>query len=239
MRAMAKDKKDRYETANELVNDLQALLDDPTHSTERAKITGPRKKLPKKSASRYVVWIGGVAVIIAAVAVTVKVMMGGSQAKPAGAVDAGVAPPPPVDAAPVAVDAAVPELQFVEIEIATTPPGATIIKDGIDVPGVTPLKIKFVKSSKRVELVAKLATYNDKLFSFDPLEVDATKPAGKPGKVDVTLEKPKAGVRPVQIVPPKQGSGNTTNNNGSQGSPIEGSTGFPQQRPGSNVPKKQ
>ena len=44
---MAKDRDDRYASATEMLADLNALLDDPTHSTERAKITGPRRRMPR------------------------------------------------------------------------------------------------------------------------------------------------------------------------------------------------
>src|SRR5439155_17533428 len=46
-RAMAKDRSHRYKDAQALLVDLGALLDDPTHSTERAKITGPRRLLSR------------------------------------------------------------------------------------------------------------------------------------------------------------------------------------------------
>src|ERR1041385_2670806 len=38
LRAMDKDRSARYASATELLADVTALLDDPTHSTERAKI---------------------------------------------------------------------------------------------------------------------------------------------------------------------------------------------------------
>ncbi len=41
MKAMAKEAGDRYATATDLLADIQTLLEDPTHSTERARITGP------------------------------------------------------------------------------------------------------------------------------------------------------------------------------------------------------
>ncbi|MBA2543182.1 MAG: hypothetical protein H0V17_26305, partial [Deltaproteobacteria bacterium] len=231
LKAMAKDKTERYSSANEMLADVSALLEDPTHSTERARITGPRRRLQKKlSSSRYIVWIGGVAVIVAAVAVTVKVMMGGSSAKPVAAPpDALVAVVPPDAVAVAPPDAEViPEQKLLEIEIVTTPPGASLIKDGLEVDGVTPMKIKVVKANKEVEIVAKLATYNDKLFKFNPLEIDPTKPQ------KVTLEKPKQGVRPVQIVP-KQGSSAGSGSGHSSGGGDFG--GFPGGA-GGNVPKQ-
>src|ERR1043165_5246443 len=71
LRAMEKDRKERYSGATELLQDLTALLEDPTRSTERAKITGPRKKLPKRSPLQLVAWVAVVSVIIAAVIFTV------------------------------------------------------------------------------------------------------------------------------------------------------------------------
>jgi serine/threonine-protein kinase len=230
-KAMEKNKTERYASANEMLADLSALLDDPTHSTERARITGPRRRLQKKlSSSRYIVWIGGVAVIIAAVAVTVKVMMGGSNAKPVVTppdAQVAVAPPDAVAVAPPDAEV-VPQEKLLEIEIVTNPPGATLIKDGLEVPGVTPMKIKVVKANKEVEIVAKLANYNDKLFRFNPLEIDPTKPQ------KVTLEKPKQGARPVQIVP-KSGSAASSGSGHSSGGGDFG--GFPGGG-GGTVPKK-
>jgi hypothetical protein len=117
---------------------------------------------------------------------------------------------------------------LLEIEIVTNPPGATLIKDGLEVPGVTPMKIKVVKANKEVEIVAKLANYNDKLFRFNPLEIDPTKPQ------KVTLEKPKQGARPVQIVP-KSGSAASSGSGHSSGGGDFG--GFPGGG-GGTVPKK-
>jgi hypothetical protein len=222
-KAMAKKKDERYASATDMIADLNALLEDPTHSTERAKITGPRRKVPPKSSARYVVWVGGVAVIVAAVAFTVKMM----QSDPVAAVPPDAAKVvQPIDAAPVAtVDAApvIPEAELIEIEILSTPTGATIVKDGVEQEGVTPLKIKVVKSNKEVELVAKLANHHEKLFKFNPLEVDPKKLQQR-----VILEKVKPGVRPIQVVP-KAGSGS-----GATPGP-DGLGGFPG---GGTVPKK-
>jgi hypothetical protein len=51
MRAMDKERSARYASANELLSDVTALLDDPTRSTERAKITGPRRRPRLRSKS--------------------------------------------------------------------------------------------------------------------------------------------------------------------------------------------
>ena len=205
MRAMAKDRSERYESANDMLVDLTALLDDPTRSTERARITGPRRRAPNKSSVRYVVWLGAIAVLVAAIAVTVKVMMAGpTQAALATARDAGpvaavadAASPP--DAPPV------PDHKYVEMRLVTDPPGATLLQEGVVVTGingelVTPMTIKVLEQNEKIEFIAQLAGYNESKFKKNPLEYDPRTP------IKVTLDKPKAG-RPIQHTVPKQGSG--------------------------------
>jgi hypothetical protein len=236
---MAKKKEDRYSSANEMLADLNALLEDPTHSTERAKITGPRRKLPEKTSSaRYVVWIGGVAVIVAAVAFTVKMMMSDSKpvaapidaAKEVKAVDAAVVPPPVIDA-PEA-----PKEDTVEMTINTDPEGATILQDGVPAVGidgknVTPITIKVLKNSEKIEFIAQLAGYDEHKFKKSPKEYEKT------GMPTIKLTKAKAGQQ-IKYTPPKQGpgSGTTTNNTGSGQTPgPDNLGGFPG---GGTVPKK-
>jgi uncharacterized membrane protein YgcG len=205
---MAKNKGDRYASAIELLADLSALLDDPTHSTERARITGPRKKLPKKlSPSRYVVWIGGVAVIVAAVAVTVKVMMGGSS--PA------VVTPPDAQVAVTSLDAAVvapPDVApvppaRVDIKIETDPKGASILVDGLPGTGingekVTPMTLSVLETTEKTEFIIQLEGYEEKSFKKIPKEYDP--------KVGIPVIKLVKAKKPVQYTPPKQGPGSGT-----------------------------
>jgi serine/threonine protein kinase len=229
LKAMAKNKNERYTSANEMLADLGALLDDPTHSTERARITGPRRKLQKKlSSSRYVVWIGGVAVIVAAVAVTVKVMMGGSSAKPI------VLPPdaqqkvetPDAATATPLLDAP-PADEYAFMEIKTDPPGATILADGIPAVGtkgetVTPMTIKVLKIAEKIEFIAQLKDYDEKSFKKSPKEYDP-----KVGMPTIKLEKPKAG-KPIIRTIPKPGTGVGTGSAQSSGGGDFG--GFPGKR---------
>src|SRR5688572_6740966 len=80
-RAMAKDRKDRYDSANAMLEDLNALLDDPTHSTERAKITGPRRLMQKAPRiPRIAFAIAGIGIAIGGAAIVVSLLMG-SKAK--------------------------------------------------------------------------------------------------------------------------------------------------------------
>ncbi|MDQ3339246.1 MAG: protein kinase [Myxococcota bacterium] len=203
LKAMAKDRKDRYANADEMVADVSAVLDDPTHSTERAKITGPRKKIgAKQSATRYLIWIGGVIMIAGVAIVAVTQLMKSSPAKKqayvvddAGvvslAVDAGAVAPTPTDAA---------ETAMYEMTIESVPKGAEVTING-ELRGKTPLKLPFVLASKEVTGSMLLAGYDEQPFSFNPLE----RQKQNLSVFRVTLKKPKGGAVPVRL--PKQGSG--------------------------------
>ena len=203
LRAMAKERDDRYASATEMLADLTALLDDPTHSTERAKITGPRKKLPKRSSLRGAVWVGAIALVVIALVLVVNFMMGGSPTKKAVAApaDAAVAPadappppPPPADAE---------QIKMVKLTIVTSPPGATIVKDGVP-QGETPGTVEVVDKEKDVKFILQLDGYNDHEFTVNPKEK-----LPKNNTFTFTLKKPAKGAAPVHrpIGPPAAGSG--------------------------------
>ncbi len=207
-KAMAKNKTDRYETALDLLADLSVLLDDPTHSTERARITGPRKKLPKKqSPSRYVVWIGGVAVIVAAVAVTVKAMMASPSSPVAVTPDAQNVAVPPDAAAVTPPDTAPIAPKRVDIKIETEPKGASILVDGLPGTGingekVTPMTLSVLETTEKTEFIIQLDGYEEKSFKKIPKEYDP--------KVGIPVIKLVKAKRPVEYTPPKQGPGSGT-----------------------------
>ncbi len=226
MRAMAKDRKDRYTDANELLNDITSVLDDPTHSTERAKITGPRKikKAGKAGGLKLVVWIAAVCVIIAAIVTTVVTMMGGKEAekkiKDAGMPVNPIVAMTPVDAAPIEPDA---HVDMLKVHIETTPPGAAILFGGLTKCDATPCDFEIVKSNKDVSGVAQLDGFNEYPISFNPLDVK-----GESTKMTLKLVKPKQGA-PIRTVPtikpdPKKGSsdgsGATDHSNGELSSPF-------------------
>jgi serine/threonine-protein kinase len=204
MRAMAKDRRDRYASASEMLADLGTVLDDPAHSTERAKITGPRKRLPKPGSLRFAVWVGAIALVVIALVLVVNFMMGGSPTKK-GAV------PPPADAAVVPVDAPPPppppvdaeQIKMVKLTIVTVPPGATIIKDGVP-QGETPSTVEVVDKEKDVKFVLQLDGYNDHEFTVNPKEK-----LPKNNTFTFTMKKPEKGTAPIHrpIVRPPTGSG--------------------------------
>jgi serine/threonine-protein kinase len=210
-RAMAKDRDERYGSARELLDDLTALQDDPTRSTERAKITGPRRKaLHKKVAGvKVIVWIAAVAVILAAVVVIVKFTMGDAPKQQAARLDAAVAVTPPPDAAvivPAAIDAAPakPEAETVSVHVESTPPGAAVVgeEDGRVYCDKTPCDIAMVVHDEKVKLVLQLASYDDRKVAINPFVQKA-----KNDPVLIRLEKA-VGRNPIKV-PPPQGSGAT------------------------------
>jgi serine/threonine-protein kinase len=205
MRAMAKDRSERYASANDLLNDVTALLEDPTRSTERAKITGPRKKPARsKSPLKIAIWVALIAVVIAAVVTTVVMLFGGSEVVKQRN-NREVVPPPPVvvDAAPPAVELdAAPEAETIEVMIRTEPPGATVQVDGVD-KGAAPVRLRLVVHDHFTEVVASAPDHDDKTITFNTY-------VNKDRAYTIKLKKTAKGAAPVHIKPvkpPGSGSG--------------------------------
>jgi serine/threonine-protein kinase len=197
-RAMAKRREDRYPSATALLEDIQALLDDPTHSTERARITSPRRRLPRPKIPKIAWAIGGIGILIAAVTIAVVMMNGGTPKKtkqdkvvtPPVLVDAAVAPPP--------LDAYVDTTQRMKVHVETVPPGASILKES-EVLGASPLDFTLVKKQKDIKITAQLPGYLDASTTFNPEdEADDAK------TIKLKLVKD---TRPANQRPKQQGSG--------------------------------
>ncbi len=201
LRAMEKDRAERYASANELLADLTALLDDPTRSTERARITGPRRKAVRtRSPLKIATWIALVAVVISAVVTTVVMLFGGREViKEARDRRELAANPSPVavDAAPpVEIDAA-PEAATMEVTIRTEPPGANIQVDGVD-KGPAPVILKLVVHDHFTQVVASAPDYDDKTIQFNTYvnkETEYTIKLKKPPRPPATPGRP-TGARP-------------------------------------------
>lgn len=201
MRALAKELDDRYVDMDELAGDLEALRENDGRTTARPRITASRwrKKKQRRSGLSILAWVAGLAVIVAAVVVTVSFTMSGKDKKKnetgaAVAIDAGPpaikkkdpTPPPPTK-------------EIARIKIETTPPGATIYADGGSrVVGKAPVTFKEVKVDKVVALIAELDGYNDAEFSVNPFLKDGD-------TVTIRLKKPKKGtaVKKVRRRPTK------------------------------------
>src|SRR5690606_41233478 len=131
LKALEKDRDRRYQTMEELAADLEALQGDSL-STTGARISASRRRRrpARRSPLKLVAWIAGVSVIVAAVVVTVKAVMGpGEEAGPPPAaaaappIDAGVARAP-ADAAP-----AVPEVETARGRVVSRAPAAEIFAE--------------------------------------------------------------------------------------------------------------
>jgi serine/threonine-protein kinase len=213
-RAMAKERGDRYANAQEMLHDLSALLDDPTHSTERAKITGPRRLLPRPKIPRVAWAVGGIGVAVGGAAIVVMLLMG-SEAKKANdqqqqqvalTADAGVTIAASADAA-----VAEPAVAKIKLRIVTDPPNAVIYRESERI-GKAPTELLFVKSDKEVKITAQLDGYDDATLMINPEErTDGA-------DVTLTLKKPVKG-------PPKTTKIKATGANAGSGSGPANHTG--------------
>jgi serine/threonine-protein kinase len=163
MRAMAKHRDDRYASARELADALEALVAGtataPTASMPRTALptaparpalsTMPTTSVPIKRRT----WLGiaGVAAVAAAIGLAL-VLRGGSDT--------------------------------VEIFIETNPPGAAILQ-GDKVLGYSPMTYRFLRENKVVALTAQMAGYEIACFTVNPAEdrhdVHIRMPEPKPG----------------------------------------------------------
>ncbi|HVV81610.1 MAG TPA: serine/threonine-protein kinase [Kofleriaceae bacterium] len=167
LKAIEKDRDRRYQSTEEMLADLTALHDDPTHSTQRARISGPRRsRLARGSNLRLAAWIAVVSAIVAGVAITVTLLAGGGPArrKVAAAavvpIDAGPPPPPPIDAAP-----APPPMAKITIE--TVPPGAMLYEGNREL-GPAPYDGEWPLEEETIHLVAAIDGYDDAECNIRP-----------------------------------------------------------------------
>ncbi|MBT8493188.1 MAG: serine/threonine protein kinase [Deltaproteobacteria bacterium] len=187
LKAMAKERDDRYQTMEELEGDLEKIqLGDPRLTTSSLSATAARSR-PGKSKMRTLWAVAGVAVVAAGVVFTVSLLLGDDEPveqKPVAA----VAPPPP-DAAPAPPppDAAIPATRIAVVNIASVPPGAKVYSQGGSrFEGTTPFDFKCDKDEKRIELIAELDGHDDAKIDVQPAIDDG-------GSATISLKKVKSG----------------------------------------------
>ncbi|MBL8621497.1 MAG: serine/threonine protein kinase [Myxococcales bacterium] len=217
-KALAKERADRYQSTDDILADLNALYDDPTHSTQRARITGPRRPLRQRGSSlRIVGWIAAIAAIVAAVMVAVTMAMGGGPAHKqaaAAVIDAGPPPPPPPLDAPAAPPP--PAVEIVKLRIETTPSGASLSEGGRDL-GVSPREIELPLSNETVTLTA---SYSDGKDDWEG-ECKVRPAVDHDQTLRCKLKKLKQG-QPRRVKPPGGGTGSATPAGGSGSGSSDG-----------------
>jgi hypothetical protein len=219
LKAMAKDRTDRYEDADAMLTDLTLLLEDPTHSTERAKITGPRRRFQRAPKIPRVAWaIGGIGIAISVVMLAVVLLMNSGdkhKAKQPGLAPALADAGPVVDAAPP-IDA----VGTITLHIETEPPGAQIFRES-ELVGNSPHDLVLVNSSKEVKISAQLDGYEIGEIQINPLE-------RKDGQtIPMKLKKlPKNAPPQKRIIPAAgSGAGSSTQPTGTAGGELHGYPG--------------
>jgi serine/threonine protein kinase len=171
-KAMMKERTLRYDDADAMLKDITSVLEDPTHSTERARITGPRKKLGQRARGpRTALAIGGIGIALALVMLAVVLLM--SHNEPRAKQDRLNLVPPLADAAVavVAPDAApvVPPAPMITLTIETEPAGAIIYRDE-ELIGPSPQALPLIQRDRIVKITATLDGYNNATTTINPLE---------------------------------------------------------------------
>lgn len=193
LRAMAKERVDRYPSCEALAEDLRLLADDPGRATGRRPIRVPSQRGARQSGLHPLAWAAGIAVIVGAVAVTVGALLSDStpQSGPVpgmGQQPADAAPTPDV-IVPRVEDTSPPPLPdtppLARLHLVSSPPGARIY-EGARMLGTTPLDIELPREQRTIELIAELEGHDDASFSINPY-VDEDK------EITVRLKKPKRG----------------------------------------------
>ncbi len=220
-KALAKNRNDRYTDANAMLADVNAVLDDPTHSTERARITGPRRLLPRPPKIPRIAWaIGGAGIVAAGVAIAVAVLMGSKAKKQlsekpvAAVIDAGVATGPTPDVVPVE-----PVVETISLRIVTSPPGADVYRES-EFLGKSPTQpLSFVKNNKDVKITAQLPGHDDATLTINPLE------RKNGSEVTMKLNKSKGERKTTKIKTSPQGTGSAGSAGGREGNEVKNQTG--------------
>jgi serine/threonine-protein kinase len=172
LKALAKDRDQRYQSMEELTNDLKALAGGGMVGATSGSFWAMKKRGARgRSPLRALGWVAAVAVVIAAMAFTINTVMSGEEA-----VD-GAAGPAAIDAGPavarVTIDAGPldPGVEVVDIELVSTPPGATVWADGGQrlICEPTPCKWPAVKKDRAVRLIFELDGYDDAEIEINPL----------------------------------------------------------------------
>jgi tRNA A-37 threonylcarbamoyl transferase component Bud32 len=178
-RAMAKDRRQRYQTMAELDADLARL---ESGLAPRAR-TAPPGPPPRRRWSQWAGWVGGLAGLGAALAFILPRLLGDDEPRPEP-----VAPPPEIVPVAMPVPQPTPLPATIHARVASVPPGAEVWWESVR-KGVAPTTMELPRRDDQIELVLKLDGYNDgkaKFYASSDQDLTVTltpKPApARPGR---------------------------------------------------------
>lgn len=173
LKAMAKDREQRYQSMDEIAADLAALAD-PDLVTTGARITAARwrKNRDRRSKSAYAVWVLSLGGVVGISTLAAMLLMGSSETKKEEPEPVPVAVS--FDAAPVVKADAAPVSTI--IRLVSDPPGAMVMHGSRMVCGPTPCDYKAPLNVEQLELTAKLDGYELGELTITPA-VDGGEPA--------------------------------------------------------------
>ncbi len=177
LKAMARDRDERYQTMHEFAADLEAL-DDPFAKTTGSRITAARwRRRKERSAKRiYILGALGIVTIVGATTWGVGMLMDSDAAPQASTralatIDAALPPPAP-DAKPAPPVLVAPD--SVTLSIESTPTGVSLYNGSRLLCSQTPCQIELPNTNKELLLRGELAGYDDAILPITP-SVDAGK----------------------------------------------------------------
>ena len=196
VRAMAKDREERYQSCADFAADLALLLDTSTSGSGR-RVSGRRRATSfgvkgrhrsrlgirkhstlrsRRRYGRWLLWAAGAMGLAAITVAVVAMLMPQPSAPSAPAPAIGQSPVPPVSdpqhsGVPATASPAPPSVTMAQVTITSEPTGATIYTGG-RVWGATPLILDLPKENRRVDFIAELPGHRDSAFYINPLSDD-------------------------------------------------------------------
>lgn len=170
LKAMAKDRDQRYQHMGEIAADLEALAD-PSTATTGARITAARwrQRRQRRSKQSYAAWILAVIGVAALSILAAALLMSKDNKKaaptaiPAPVVVTQVAPPTPVP-----VPAVEEPKKTATIVVNSDPPGATVYNGVRRGCGPTPCEYTLPRSAEEINLRLVLEDYEDGTLPVRP-----------------------------------------------------------------------